>query len=187
MLTSIAPRDLYPGILGKSWDELSGAIRSAHQPGGEKTGCFRVTHGTGFLARRLACLAKLPEMSESAEVVLTIHGGQGCETWERRFGAVRFTTVQWSSEGCLVERFGVWELRFTLRVSDGALVYEQCAARLCLGALCLPVPLAFAPRVSAREEAGEMNQVRVSVSVSLPVFGRLIAYDGHLDVKDFAR
>jgi hypothetical protein len=149
-------------------------------------GRFRVKHGTGFFTKRLARLARLPGDSEHADVVLRIQSDQGREKWDRQFGADQFTTMQWSSEGCLVERIGAWELRFKLRVSGGALIYEQCAARLCLGTLSLPVPPAFAPRVSAREEARGTNRVRVQVLVSLPVFGPLITYDGHLHVEELA-
>jgi hypothetical protein len=186
MLSATASQDLYPRLLGTAWDELEGTIRAAHRAGDEKRGRFRITHGTSFLARQLARLARLPTNAESAEVVLSIHNDRGRETWERRFDADAFTTVQWVSDGCLVERFGNWELRFALRVSEGALLYEQSGARFCLGPLSLPVPLPCAPRVWAREEASGSGQVHVHVTVTLPCIGPLITYDGLLDVKGFA-
>jgi hypothetical protein len=184
MLASTAHLDLYPRILGESWDSLPEAVRSAHQLDSKKTGRFRVTHGQDFLTRRLARMAKLPSHTESANVVLKIRSTGSGEVWERRFDAHEFTTVQWNSNGLLVERFGSWELQFALQIRGGALIYEQCGARLCLGPLSLPVPMAFAPRVSAREEASGTSRVRVFVTVSLPILGPLITYEGYLDVGD---
>jgi hypothetical protein len=44
----------------------------------------------------------------------------------------------------------------------------------------LPLPLAVWPRVAAREQADGIAQSRVSVQVSLPLVGLLIAYTGTL-------
>lgn len=184
MIASSAPCDLYPRILGEAWEELAGAVRSAHLVGGEKRGRFRVTHGKSFVARRLIRWSRLPHDDDNAQVVLRIRADGNHQRWERRFGADAFTTVQWATDGCLVERFDCWELRFALRVKDRALVYEQCGARLCLGSIRVPVPLTCSPRVQAREEADGTDRVHVHVTVTLPCLGLLIAYEGHLGVED---
>ena len=186
MIASSAPCDLYPRILGRAWNELAGAVRSAHMVGGEKRGRFRVRHGESFVARRLARWSRLPRADDDARVVLRVRADGDGERWERHFGADALTTAQWASDGCLVERFDCWELRFALRVIDGALVYEQCGARLCLGPVRVPVPLVCAPRVRAREESEGSDRVHVRVTVTLPCFGLLIAYDGHLAVEESA-
>lgn len=183
MIASTATCDLYPQILGEAWGELAGSVRSAHMVGGEKRGRFRVTHGKSYLARRLICWSQLPRDDKNAQVVLRIRDDGNAQRWERRFGADAFTTVQWTTSGCLVERFDCWELRFTLRVIDRTLVYEQCGARLCVGPIRMPVPLACAPHVQAREEGDGPNRVNINVTVMLPFFGLLIAYDGYLDVE----
>jgi hypothetical protein len=105
------------------------------------------------------------------------------QRWERHFDDETFTTKQWADGGgSLVERFGAWELCFNLRVEEEALRYVQRDARLCLGTFRLRVPLAWAPLVSAKETGDGPERVLVAVTVTLPVVGSLIAYDGHLDV-----
>lgn len=184
MISSTIPQGLYPRILGESWYDLAETVRSAHTVGTERRGCFQVTHGGNFIARMLIRLSRLPQNSDSTEVTLNIHPHRDGEQWKRRFGTDEFTTIQRASSGYLVESFGNWDLRFSLRVSDAALVYDQSAARLRLGPLRLPVPLACAPCVRARETANGPGQVRVHVTVTLPCLGPLISYDGHLGVND---
>lgn len=186
MIASGAPCDFYPQILGDAWWKLPGAVRSAHVVGGEKRGRFRVTHGKGYIARWLIGWSQLPQDDDNVQVVLKLFADGERQRWERRFGADDFTTTQWAANGCLVERFGCWELRFALRVIDGALVYEQCGARVCIGPIRVPVPLVCAPRVRAREEADGSDRVHVHVSVTLPCLGLLIAYDGHLGEEELA-
>jgi len=104
------------------------------------------------------------------------------QRWERHFDDETFTTKQWADGGRLVERFGTWELCFDLRVEAEALRYVQRGARLCLGKFRLRVPPAWAPLVSAKETGDGTERVLVTVTVTLPVVGSLIAYDGYLDV-----
>ncbi len=183
MNPSSSPIDLYPQLLGKSWHEIAGEVQSAHLPRIMRHGRFRVLHGGNFITRVLIRLSRLPQKSDSAEVTLVIHSHHDGEKWERCFGNDEFTTIQRASAGCLVEKFGIWELRFSLRVSSASLIYDQCGARLCLGVFRMPVPLACAPRVQAREKACGSNQVHVHVSVTLPFLGSFITYDGHLGVN----
>jgi hypothetical protein len=83
--------------------------------------------------------------------------------------------------GLLEERMGIVEMRFRLAVIGGALSYETVSAALRFGSLCLPLPHWLSPCVTAWEIAvDDMNQIHVSVDVTLPLLGRLIAYDGML-------
>lgn len=181
--------DLYPKILGKTWNQLPASIQSAHSVGDEKRGLFRVTHGGNPVTRLLARLSGLPPQADSTPVLLKIirtEENEG-ERWERRFGGSGgFTTFQWAAGGELVERFDCWELHFALRVVGQTLVYEPCGARLCLGPLRIPAPRTFAPCVEATEESDGPHRVHVRVRVTLPLVGLLIAYDGHLEVGGIA-
>jgi hypothetical protein len=172
--------ELYLRLLGASWTNLAAVVRWAHTTGGKKRGRFCVTHGDGWLARRLVCRARLPQVASDAETSLKIIADEVGETWERSFNGEKFTTLQWETSGTLAERFGSWELRFVLRVKEGALLYEQCGASFCVGRLRLPLPRACAPFVEAREWADNAGRARVVVKVTFPVIGLLIAYDGHL-------
>ncbi len=85
------------------------------------------------------------------------------------------------ADGLLVERFGMFELRFRLTVVDGALSYQTTRAAFRLGSLSIPVPSWLGPRITAWERpVNNSDQIAVSVEVHLPFIGRLIAYDGLL-------
>jgi hypothetical protein len=104
------------------------------------------------------------------------------QRWERHFECDELTTRQWAEGDHLIERFGPWELCFDLRVEDAALCYVQRGARLCFGRFRLPLPLACVPLVSAQESCDGSARVKVGVTVTLPLVGLLIAYDGYLNV-----
>jgi hypothetical protein len=113
---------------------------------------------------------------------LRIINVESAQRWERDFEGHQLSTLQWADpKGRLVERFGAWEFFFELQVQDAALCYVQCAARLRIGPLGISVPLAIAPRVTARVTCDHPTRVNVSVTVTLPGMGLLIAYDGQID------
>jgi hypothetical protein len=81
----------------------------------------------------------------------------------------------------MVERMGIIEMGIRLEVGGGALNYQTVSAALRLGSLRVPLPRWLSPYITAWERAvGDMNQIHVSVEVTLPLLGRLIAYDGIL-------
>jgi hypothetical protein len=83
--------------------------------------------------------------------------------------------------GLLVERMGTVEMLLRLEVVDGALSYQTVSAAFRIGVLRVPLPYRLSPHVTAWEKAvGDTNQIHVSVDVTLPLLGRLIAYDGIL-------
>ena len=175
---SSAIRECLPS---EAWQQLDEAVRRAHEPGTEMHGPFRVEHGRGKVARLLARLARLPPASESVEAFLLIAADGDREHWQRSFGGHPFHTMQWcESGGIIVERRNSIQLRFRLRVADGALRYEQVGAAFCIGAVHLPLPNWLAPRVEAIEEHAGAGRVRVRVSVTLPLVGLLIAYEGEV-------
>ncbi len=89
---------------------------------------------------------------------------------------------QFEARDCLLgEQVGIVELHFQLEAADGALVYRQVSAKLRLGPLALPLPGFLRPRVEAREEPDGPRRTRVSVSVTAPMIGLLISYEGYLE------
>jgi len=180
--------ELYPRVLGDDWWTLAEPVRWAHAAGEEWRGCFRVWHGEGWLARRLARWSGLPQPATAAEIRLRIIEDGAGQRWERRFNNSALTTRQWAADGRhLIEAFRAWELHFELQVVERALHYVQRGARLCLGKVRLWWPLALAPRVSASETMDGPERVRVAVTVTLPFAGLLIAYEGFLEVEGSAR
>jgi hypothetical protein len=175
---------LYPEVLGKDWLALSENVRCAHSVGGEMNGVFRITHGTRWAAKTLAHWSDLPQAADAADTRLKIFSEGAGERWERQFNSDAFTTRQWRGKnGFLVERFGEWELQFKLRVEEGNLIYDQSGAKLCVGAFHLPLPRACAPHVVAKEMQDGATRVLVTVTVTLPLVGLLISYEGYLSVK----
>lgn len=176
--------DLYPRWLGPAWHDLAESVRRMHRDGADVRGVgrFVVRHGSARLARCLLWLTRMPPEGDDVAVTLVItREGQG-ERWERSFGSWPLASTQrtWGA-GRLAERFGLLELRFQLEVADGALVYQQVGAALCLGSVRVPLPRWVAPRVAAREAPGKLpNHTQVSVQVSSPLCGLLISYEGTL-------
>jgi hypothetical protein len=83
--------------------------------------------------------------------------------------------------GLLVERLGTVEMLLRLEVVGGALSYRTVSTALRLGFLRVPLPYLLSPHVTGWEKAlGDTNQIHVSVDVTMPSLGRLIAYDGIL-------
>jgi hypothetical protein len=81
----------------------------------------------------------------------------------------------------LVERMGIVETRFRLEAVGGALKYQTVSVALLLGSLRVPLPYWLSPCFTAWEKAvDDTNQIHVSVDVTVPLLGRLIAYDGIL-------
>jgi hypothetical protein len=101
--------------------------------------------------------------------------------WRRSFAGRSFCTTQWfDGPSCVVERWGLIEIRFRLIVSEGELRYDQVGAALHIGRLRLPLPRWLAPHVEANEWPLECGRIGVRVSVVLPLVGRLLAYEGEV-------
>lgn len=173
---------LYPQLLETSWHNLDQAIQIFH--GEEKStraiGLFRVRHGNNSIARLLARLSQLPAAGESVAVQLLVSQQQGGEEWKRVFADQQLISFQSKRrDGLLAERIGALEIWFELKVIEGALVYHQRGAALCLWSLlCFSLPSWLSPRIFASETATVDGQVYVFVKASLPLLGLVIAYEG---------
>jgi Domain of unknown function (DUF4166) len=179
-----APSRLYQKLLGASWTDLDVALRRLHDSGEtvRAVGVFRVRDGNNRLARALARLARLPAAGEAVDVRLQVTAREGGEEWRRTFAGRPLVSAQSNlGAGLLVERMGIVEMRFRLEAVGGALNYQTAGAALRLGSLRVPLPYRLNPRVTAWEKAvDDTNQIHVSVDVTVPLLGRLIAYDGIL-------
>jgi hypothetical protein len=122
----------------------------------------------------------LPAEGTAVPVQLVITPRANGEEWHRSFAGQPFVSWQWMRpDGLLAERVVFLELRFQLVIVNGTLLYRQQRAAFCFGPLCLPLPGCFSPQVDAWEKpADDGVQTCVSVEVHLPLFGRLITYEG---------
>ncbi len=175
---------LYSRLLGDSWRDLDKALRCLHGAGANvhAEGVFRVRQGSNRVARVIARWSRMPAAGDAVDIRLKVTADEKGEEWRRTFAGHPLVSLQlYRDDGLLVERMGMVELRFRLTVAGGSLNYQTESAALSLGSLSLPLPNWLSPRVIARERAvGDLNQVHVSVDVSFPLLGRLIAYDGML-------
>jgi hypothetical protein len=178
------PVRLYPQLLGTSWDDLDEAVQRFHGEGEtvRATGTFRVRHGDNRLARFLVHLAGLPAAGEAVEVRLVVVPRDNGEEWRRAFAGRPLVSFQWKRpDGLLAEHMGFLEMWFRLEVTGGVLIYHPQRAALRLGPLRIPLPRWCAPRVSAWEKpVGDGERTQVSVEVSMPLLGLLLAYEGTL-------
>jgi hypothetical protein len=177
---------LYAQILGDDWLRVAAPIRRAHAPLPvlRAHGHFRVEHGRHPVARLLARLLRLPPASDAIDTRLIVTAlGQG-ERWERTFGTSRVETEQHEGPASdLIEHFGLLALRFHLDAADGSLRYVQQDAAFGWRSARLPIPAWLAPRVEAREDPVGSGGIHVHVQVALPLVGRLIAYEGLIEVE----
>ena len=173
---------LYSRLLGPAWLELDPAVRRAHVAGTVATGWFTIDDRGGVVARVARWAVRLPSPGTACETRLVIVAEADAERWTRTFRDWTLVTTQRGlPDGRLAERFGIVELRFRLRVTDGALTYEQSDAAMAFGRWRVPIPRWLSPRVEARErraEHGDGSHVRVVVRT--PIVGVLLAYEGEL-------
>jgi hypothetical protein len=143
---------------------------------------FQVRHGSNWLARALARFAHMPAAVEAVDLRLQVIASAEGEEWRRMFAGHPMVSMQSDrGDGLLVERVGIVEMRLQLEVVGGALNYKSVSAALRFASLRVPLPRWLSPRVKASEKTvGELNQIQVSVDVTFPLLGRLIAYDGVL-------
>lgn len=170
-----------------SWTQLADPVRRLHSTEGVLSahGHLRVEHGSGYLAWIVVHILRLPRPCEAAETRLTVAAHGDGERWRRAFNGRRLETSQYQcAPGELAERFGLLELRFRLDVRAGSLHYIQRQAALRAGHLRVVIPPPWAPRVEAREDPAGRNRVNVTVRVTLPPIGRLMAYDGSVEIED---
>src|SRR5262245_60122224 len=100
---------LYPQLLGPSWDGLAEDVRRLHGQGEvvHAVGTFEVRHGRGRLARLLAWMARLPAAAPAVAVRLTVTPSDRGEEWRRTFGGRPLVSFQWRrSDGLLAEGMG---------------------------------------------------------------------------------
>lgn len=163
--------------LGDDFDRLPEAVRRAHVGNVRLTGQARVTRGGAF-ANALANIMGLPQTSD--RIAMTVEGSHLPDRmiWNRRFGARIFASCFRLRHGRLIESLGPFRLLLRLEVHDHRLHYVLERVTL----LGIPVPRTLAPALEAWE--GERDgHYDFAVDVRLPFVGRLVRYEGLLDLS----
>ena len=162
-------------------------MRFAHtpQPAVRARARLRIEHGRSRAARLLAWVLRLPRAADDAEATLLVTPHEDGERWHRTFAGRRFDTRQHQTGPFEVaERIGVLELRFRLSVDDGSLVFRQIHAAFVMGSIRVPLPVACAPVVDAREDAAGARRLRIQVRLTAPAIGPVLTYQGTVDYEE---
>ncbi|HEX6374920.1 MAG TPA: DUF4166 domain-containing protein [Allosphingosinicella sp.] len=170
------PPPLYARVMGSAFDRLPPAVRRLHDFCGDAgaEGEGRVERGRGPIARTIAAAMRFPPVGRwPLHVAFAEHGA--AERWTRDFGGHRFSSELSQAGRHIVERFG--PLRFAFDLPSGADGLEMHLRGW--SAFRLPLPLALAPRIRAREWE-EGGRFRFAVAVALPLVGDVVRYSGWL-------
>ena len=162
--------------LGHDFERLPDTVRRAHVGTIRLSGHARVTRG-GIIAGILANAMGLPAMADRVEMSVEGEHLPDRMIWNRRFGDRRFQSCFMLDRGRLIESLGPFRLRLRLKVQDHQLRYAL--ERVTLFGLAMPRSLA--PHLDAweGERAGRYD---FAVEVRLPFIGRLVRYEGLLDL-----
>jgi Domain of unknown function (DUF4166) len=172
----VGPEDLYPALLGPAWGALPLVVRRLHQEGRAR-GQVTIEQGRSGAARWLARVLGFPSSGENVATVLAVQLLGEEQIWSRRFAEDILVSRQRRAGDCLAERFGSFECVFHLRPTARGIDYDLVGAGLVLGGFRLPLPRGLAPHISARTWAEE-NAMRLEVTMSAPLFGRILRYHG---------
>lgn len=175
---------VFARVLGAAWRELPGQIRAVHEVGETARrwqGVAQVRRGRNPLGRMIAGLFGFPRAGSDVPVSVTMVPENGAERWTRRFGVRTMTSVlrEGSSREAhlLVERFGPVSVSMAL-VRDGeALRYVLRGWRL----FGVPMPRWLGPGTETAERVDEAGGVRFEVTITHPLGGLLVGYEGWLE------
>jgi hypothetical protein len=135
----------YEAVLGGAFASLHAHVRRAHLAPLRAEGTIDVEQGSGWRARLVIRLMKLPAAGPRQPVRLEVAEDGPELMWTRRIGRSILRTRQRASGSRLVERSGLGRIAFDLVVDDGALLYRQSSIHVA----GLPVPSSLSPRVAA--------------------------------------
>jgi len=171
---------LFERTLGAGWNELPDVLKRGHEleRGLHGEGAFDVTLGASWLARLAARVMGMPRAGREVRTTLDVTPDGDELVWHRDFGGTSFDTCMYAIDGGrIAERRGLVELCLRVTAEGGAVVYRCEGARLRLGALRLPMPLA--PRVEGRVWA-DGDAMRTRIAITAPLIGAIVTYEGPL-------
>ena len=159
-------------------------LQALHRGGGSLHGTISLSTGRGIAAlvgRRLARRLGLPLQREHCGFAVRIAHEAGALLWQRRFdgGAQmisRFVPYGTFPDGGWHEQTGPLQLDLGVDISDGGWHWRLRGARW----NGLPLPTLLLPRTDAGKRIVDGRYVFV-VDFRLPLFGRVLRYEGTLD------
>lgn len=179
MLAAMVATNVFRDILGDRYGALPAAVRALHEAAGrELAGEIHVVRGSNPLAALAGRIAGLPPSFRGGFRFESIPG-PGTETWCRRVGGHEMRSTLRASDGMLAERMGLIQFRFALEPDATGLNWRLARVRW----LGIPLPVSWFAGVHAREFQHDDGRYGFSVEAALPLLGRIVRYDGALDVS----
>ena len=172
---------LFRFIFGPRFDRLPAAWQQFHSVKDRHIyeGEAEVARGTGFVASVLCLLLRLPQTGAVPVQLVLEKEGKG-ERWARTFGASSFETrlsPAHSERGYfLYERFFPFCFFVELEVVGETVGWHLRGWRF----FGVPLPRLFIPKSKTVERVDAEGRYQFDIELSLPLFGRLIAYQGWL-------
>ncbi|MEZ5832131.1 MAG: DUF4166 domain-containing protein [Dongiaceae bacterium] len=177
------PRDkrLLRGLMGRSFDRLSGAVRDLH--GTEQIGYWRglcqVKRGGSVLSKLVGWWFHFPPAGFYPRMSVTVLRDKLGEVWMRGFDRHDIKTrLKPTAPGARIvrENFGLVEFDLKTSIRDGALTLQVAGMRT----LGIPTPRFLWPHLIA-EESNEDGWFRFDIKIDLPWREPLIHYLGWLE------
>jgi hypothetical protein len=139
---------------------------------------FRVRCGGSLLARALAKLLRLPAEANAVPLTIAITREADREVWQRWFGSDELRTLQVRQGSLMAEHFGPLRLCCRVDVVGDQLLLSPAGAALRVAVRSIALPRWLAPRAAASVASFDGTSMRVAVSVSAPIAGELLSYEG---------
>jgi len=182
-ITSEQMTTVFETALVEEFGKLPPAVRELHDVLDVRAflGNARVDRGTGLLSRLIGWCMGFPRAAVDVPVRVDMQRTNNGETWQRRFGNARFKSYlsrrPGAPDGEIWERFGVLSFRIKLERSIGDLRFPVDAVRL-FGVF--PLPRFLVPHSETREFVDAYGNACFDVSVSHPLAGFIVRYQGWL-------
>ncbi len=172
---------LYQQVMGEAGSRLAAPVRQFHAQtrSFQAKGKASVTRGSSWVAWAAGWVIGFPQDGRDIDVAVTVDIKGQAESWTRNFAGKKFGSRQRLGtgryEGLLIESFGPLNFAMAVTAVDGRLVLALRRWDF----LGLPLPR-FAMPVSAASEHGADGRFNFDVDIGLPLFGRLVRYQGWL-------
>ncbi|MGB3338241.1 MAG: DUF4166 domain-containing protein [Devosia sp.] len=170
---------LFQRVLGASFAQLPAVTQRLHRgwPGVIASGSATVRPANSILGRLIARTFALPIRAGGIPLQVVIESRDGREYWTRRFGQHAMRSVMRAEAGLIEESFGPVSIAMQLVATHEGLDMRPISGRFA----GVPLPRFCLPSVVARETS-EAGLHVFDVDIGLPIIGRLVAYQGTLEV-----
>jgi len=169
---------LFPSLLGEAFQRLDPTVRIVHGGSSRRLrGTATVERGHSLFARILCAVASLPRSANRVAIEVQITTDGPAERWTRYFGGCRpMHSRLHGNRDVLVERLGPDELVFRLSEHDGGISWSLIQ----ISALGIGLPSHWFTATAF--SGARADRYTFTVDAALLGVGRIIRYDGELDV-----